>query len=174
MQINALLVLWSGGWRERTDWAAISGGMRVEALMGLGACQSGAEADRIADQQLALYSAARTEIVVGVEPVGEADTPYLAYLPGDTVTFQGGVERVTGVAVAEDDDGRVTFAPQLRANIFTEQERLDQAVKKMSNGTIRGDSQVATPAHLVNTRPSGPNCCPPDYVPPSEPSSGSG
>lgn len=151
MTTNALLVLWHGGWRERIDYANISTGVRVEGLLGLGSIQSPQEADRVADAQLALFSTPRVEITVGTDPIGAADAPYLGYQLGDTVVANNITERVVAISISEDDNGVLTFVPQLRDSLPDEQERLNLAIKKMSNGTLGGSSKSATPISAVNT-----------------------
>lgn len=155
MHIDTLLVLYNGGWLERTKGQEL----RVEATLGLGALPSPYEAARWADRQLDVYATARTEIAVGVEPAGEADTPYLAYRPGDTVTYEAMEERVVSMAVNIDNLGHLTFAPTLRNVLLTEQERIDQAINRFSKGALRGDSQVATPVNQIGV--GGKDCCPP-------------
>ncbi len=159
--ITALLVRWSGGWLEVTDAPGIEAYGRREALIGLGAVQSTAEAERVARQQLAIYATPRTAIQVA--PVDTATVPLL----GDRVTVPDidgtpVLERVMSRTFTEDDDGLVTFAADVRDVILADRERWEQALKKMSDGTLRGDTKVATPASLVSL--PDPTCCPP--VPP--------
>lgn len=161
MIANALLVLWHGGWRERLNYDVISGSVRVEGLLGLGSIQSPQEADRIADAQLDLFSTPQVEITIGMDPLSEEDTPYLGYNLGDTMTIAESVERVISISITEDDDGILTFVPQFRDSLPTEQDRLNLAIKKMSNGTLGGSSKPATPASLINIATNAPNCCPP-------------
>lgn len=168
MQANALLVRYTLGWLERTDPAAITADGRKEALLGIGAIQSAAEANRIADQQLAVYADVRTAIAADLEPVGPADTPYLAFGVGDTITvddYDGTPveERVISMTVTEDEDGNLTYAPELKDVILGGQERFAQNLKKMADGTMRGDSKVATPVTSVPV--DGAACCAPQ--PPS-------
>lgn len=160
MSTSVLLVRWHGGWHE------VDSGLpdRREALLGLGAVQSVGELERIANRQLDVFSDQRTEITVGLAPVDDTDTPYLAFTTGDTVTVpdEAGAptsERVMAITVTEDEEGIVTFVPVMRDVILDEQARFAQAIKKMSNGTIGGHSKVATPAAQIST--AGRDCCPP-------------
>lgn len=165
MPSNALLIRWNGGWRERTSAASIAAYGRREALLGLGAVQSTSECDRIADEQLAVYDDVREQITADLEPTpGEfVDMPYHNFLVGDTVTVpdsdgEDTVERVLAITVNEDENGELTFAPELKDVILSAAERLEQAVKKYDNGTMRGDSKVATPVSQVGGMDS--TCCP--------------
>lgn len=164
--INAFLVRWFGGWAEVRDDAAIAASGRTEALLGLGAVQSVAEVDRVARKQLAVYADVRTQIRAGLAPRDEADTPYLSFLVGDTVlvpdeTGTATRERVIALTVAQDDaTGDITFAPELKDVLLSQAERAEQTLKKMADGTVRGDSKVATPASQVAIS-TPKDCCPP-------------
>ena len=164
MLANALLVRWYGGWAERVDASSVGTYGRREALLGLGAVQSVEECYRIADQQLAIYQDIRTQITADLVPVDDDDTPYLSFLVGDTITVPdiagtGTAERVMALTVTEDEDGNVTYAPELKDVILGAQERFAENLKKMADGTIRGDSKVATPVASIDT--AGATCCPP-------------
>lgn len=145
-----LLVQWSGGWFEVVDEDADDIYSIRTARLDLGACQSEAEARAIAEAQLATYSTPRRSIEAGIEPVDDSDLPYFAWMVGDTVTVPdedgaSSTERVVALAVTEDPDGVPTFAPDLVSVLLDDVERLMQSSKKMANGTMRGDSRVATP-----------------------------
>jgi hypothetical protein len=160
-----VLVLYRGGWRERE---VPDPDLRIEGLLALGAAQHPVEADRIADSQLDLYAVEREEVTVGIEPIDETDCPYLGFNVGDTIELISDEPepeqiRVVGFAVSEDVNGKITFVPQLKELIFTDQQRRAQAIKKMSNGTFQGDSKVATPAALIDLPKAGPTCCPPVF-----------
>lgn len=163
--LNALLVRWAGGWHEVVDDASVTTHGRREALLGLGAVQSLGELERVAREQLRIYGEPRIEISADVEPVDDTDTPYLGYLVGDTIEVPGmsgalGRERVLALTVAEDQDGNITFAPELRNVLLSRNERIEQAIKKMSDGTLRGDSKVATPVSQISGNTTK-DCCPP-------------
>lgn len=150
MPVNALLVRWTSGWVERTTQSSIVSHGRREALLTIGAVQSLVEAQRVADRQLEQFSDPRTEITVDLEPMSEADTPYLAFRVGDLITVPDmdgtpTAERVRALTVAEDENGNITYVPELKDRILEQREAQQQALKKMSNGTIRGQSVVASP-----------------------------
>jgi hypothetical protein len=150
MPVNVLLCRWIGGWREVRNEASIAVYGRREALMGLGALQSPQEVDRVASQQLAIFGDPRTAIAADLAPMGTTDRPYRAFNVGDTITvpnYGGGTisERVRALTGAEDDNGEITYSPELGDLILETQERQAQAIKKMSDGTLEGESPVATP-----------------------------
>jgi hypothetical protein len=150
MPVNVLLCRWIGGWREVRNEASIASYGRREALMGLGALQSPQEVDRVAGQQLAIFGDQRMAIAADLEPMGAADRPYRAWNVGDTITvpaYGGGTisERVRALTGAEDDNGEITYSPELGDLVLETQERLEQGLKKMADGTLDGESPVATP-----------------------------
>jgi hypothetical protein len=137
---NVLLIRWVGGWTEVVDSASVTARGRIEATLSLGAVQSLEEAHRIGVEQLAIYATERTQVTAGIEPAGTADTPYRAYTVGDTVTApnaagSGVAQRVVAITVAEDEDGYVTYAPELNDLIVGAEERLTERIRKLSTGT---------------------------------------
>lgn len=165
---NVLLCRWAGGWHEVVDAASVATYGRRVALLGLGAVHSIAEVERIAGEQLGIYADPRTAISADHVPVewsaedGSTDMPYWDFGVGDSIHVPdidgvSSVERVVAITVAMDEDGVVTYSPELKDVILGQQERWEQATKKMSDGTMRGDSKVATPTGLVAT--SSPTCC---------------
>jgi len=151
MPTNALLVRWSGGWHEVTDPASIAANGRREAMLSLGAVQSVGELERIAAKHLELFGRVRSQITADTEPIGDSDTPYWAYKPGDTITVPDADgtpvrERVVSMRVSVDQDGNLAFTPQLKDLVLEEEERFDQTIKKMTNGTFGGSAASSTPA----------------------------
>lgn len=154
MGANALLVRWVGGWHEVADEAPT---VRREAVLGLGASQSIAEVERIAADQLAVYREPRRQVSVGLQPSSENETPYLGFTIGDTCVVPDEAadqwaERLVAVTVAMDADGRISYAPEFADVIASNVERWEQALKKFSNGTMRGDSKAATPVANIGRR----------------------
>lgn len=147
---NTLLVRWSGGWREVLNQASIDDKGRREARLDLGALQSAAEVDRVGHKQLEIYADRREAITAEIVPVDETQIPPIAFDVGDTVTVPDSdgnpvQERVMSITYAMDGD-RLTFAPELKDIRLQSAERWEQALKKKSDGTFRGDSKVATPS----------------------------
>lgn len=170
MRVNALLVRWAEGWREVVHQGSIDALGRREALLSLGAIQTREEVDRVAGMQLAVIAFPRMAIGSDLAPMGEADRPYRAFNVGDTITvpdYAGGVisQRVRALTGAEDDNGEITYSPELGDLILEEQERTLQTIKKMSDGTLDGDSPVAQPRLRVQMQRI--------WSPPSPPPAGS-
>lgn len=150
MPVNVLMCRWVGGWREVRNEASIAAYGRREAFLSTGALQSPQEVDRVAGEQLGIFGDPRTAIAADLEPMGQADRPYRAWNVGDTITvpnYGGGTisQRVRALTGAEDENGEVTYSPELGDLILETQERHELAIKKMADGSMDGESPVATP-----------------------------
>lgn len=158
MIVTALLVRWMGGWHDVTDAEAVTRWGRKEAMLGLGAVEELSEVETVSREQLVIFGDPLTEISCDTFPVGEPDTPYIAYRPGDTVTVPSRVglppapERVQSITVTMDDDGRVTYATELRHVLMDERERFAENLTKLANGSIGGYSKVAQPMNMPPPR----------------------
>jgi hypothetical protein len=166
---NVALVRWSNGWHEVADDDSVAAYGRRESLLGLGAAQSIPEVERVASRQLEVYASPREAITPEVEPNSTADTPYLGYTVGDTITVPAAdwspvQERVMALTVEEDDNGYVRYVPELKSVLLAGDERFALWLKKMADGTMTGTSKAATPVAQISQRQSAPDCCPP--VPP--------
>jgi hypothetical protein len=151
MIVTSLLVKWSEGWHEVASLTGIAMWGRKEATLGLGAAQSVDEVNTVGTQQLTIFADPRTEIACDVAPRTEAETPIAGYTAGDTIivpdrTGQPPIrERIQAITATVDEDGRVTYAVELRDVLLDEQERMAESIAKMANGTLGGDSKVAQP-----------------------------
>ncbi len=157
-----LMVKWPGGW-HMVD-ATPPGERPKMALLGLGYVPSVAELERIAAQQLVRYADVRTAIVVGVEPRSDTETPGLGVRVGDTVQvpdIDGDLvdARVLSVTVEPGDHGHLRYSVEIADVIATRYEADATALKKMVDGTLRGDSRPASPVSAITATPA--NCCPP-------------
>jgi hypothetical protein len=147
------LVRWAGGWSQ--VGSPVPTGREV--LLGLGALQVEDEMLRVSQAQLADFADPRTEIAADVVPMGLADLPVVAFGVGDFITvpdFDGTptVERVISIGGTLDENGRLSWAVDLKDRLLDERERTEQALKKMINGTLRGASKVATPVGDIARR----------------------
>lgn len=175
MIANHLLVRYAYGWYEvkgdytpqqwaPPPWEPAPEPYRKEAVLGLGAVQSPGEVVRVTREQLGWFGNPRTAITADVAPVDDTDTPYLAWGIGDFLTVSDVddapvVERVIGLTVTEDDEGTVTFAPELKDQILTDYERWQRNLDKLANGSVSGNSAVAQPIATVAS--AGDSCCTP-------------
>lgn len=117
--VNALLVRWSEGWLEVEDAASILAHDRHEDFLSVGDAQSAAEAERVAVAVLAVRAWPSEETVVGIEPDGDGDVPYLDFGVGDVITVpdSSGVPtlcRVVGITVTADEEGFPVYAPTVQ------------------------------------------------------------
>jgi hypothetical protein len=116
---NALLVRWSDGFIEVVDATSIAAIGRREAFLSAGNAPSVDEATRIAEAVLFQYATEQEEITAAVEPIDDDDQPYVAFAVGDAITVPDSsgtpvFRRVVGLTVTEDDDGDLTYAPELK------------------------------------------------------------
>lgn len=166
MITTALLVRWFNGWHDVTSAAGVAAHGRKEAALGLGASQDLNEVNTVANQQLVYFADPRTEIACDLFPIGNADTPYVAFACADRLVVPdvpgrpASKETVQAITVTSDDDGRVTYAVELRDVLLDERERFAETLTKMANGTIGGTSRVGQPVSTVASI-NQPNCCPP-------------
>lgn len=158
MIVTALLVSWTGGWHDVTDAGAVARWGRKEAMLGLGAVEELSEVETVSREQLVTFGDPLTEISCDTFPVGEPDTPYVGYRPGDMVTVPGRAgnpplaERVQSITATMDDDGRVTYATELRDVLMDDRERFAENLTKLANGSIGGYSKVAQPTSMAPSR----------------------
>jgi hypothetical protein len=153
MPTNVLLVRWKDGWHEVVDAASVATHPRHEAFLALGALQSIAEVDRVAGMQLSVIAHPRVAVAADHDPIDLSDRPYRSYNVGDIITVPNygtgtSGQRVRAITGAEDESGEVTYSPELGDLLLEEQERVMQAVKKMSDGTLEGESAVAQPTRV--------------------------
>lgn len=148
--VTLLLVRYNGGYFEVENAAAVAQWGRKEGFVQLGSVSDHDEAERIATAILGFQNAPRVATTLGVEPVGVGDAPYADYAVGDTISAPDvggalGTQRVMSLTVAEDADGDVTFANELKATFLVQEEAFDRQLKKLLNGSMRGQTLAANP-----------------------------
>lgn len=147
---TALLVRYAGGYTVVEDAAAIAAWGRKEGFLQLGGVSDRDQAERVATAVLGFQGAPRVTTTLGVEPTGTADEPYVDYDVGDSITAPdeaGGSssQRVVSITVVEDENGDVSFANELKAPFLLEEEAFNRQLKKLLNGSMRGQTQAANP-----------------------------
>lgn len=151
MPTNALLIKYENGWAERTTTATPE---RIEAMLAVGALNSLPEVERVADGQLDVFGDPREQVTFALSPsvtatAANGDTVVTPLAAGGTST-----ERIQTRGVSENANGDVTVALIVKDGVLEAQEAFDQAVKKMSNGTLGGVAVVATPAVPIYIAPA--------------------
>lgn len=124
---------------------------RLEGFLSLGSTQAKADAQAIAQRVVDGRSVPSVTVTAQVEPAGVSDTPYEGFWVGDTVTCpdEKGNSlrvRVASMTVAETDMGDPIFTPELLLPATQSDLALQRWLKRMSNGTIGGIVQSASPA----------------------------
>lgn len=147
---TVLLVRYGGGYIEVQNAAAVAAWGHKEAFLQLGAVSDRDQAERVANAVLAFQGDPRISTTLGIEPTGVGDEPYVDFAVGDEITAPdetGGssLQRVMSLTVAEDENGDVSFANELKANFLIPEEAFNRQLKKLLNGSIRGQTQAANP-----------------------------
>lgn len=148
--VTLLLVRYDGGYFEVEDATAVAEWGRKEGYVQLGSVSDHDEADRIATAILAFQNAPRVATTLGVEPTGAGDDPYADYEVGDTISAPdvgsgSASQRVMSLTVSEDANGDVSFANELKATFLVQEEAFDRQLKKLLNGSMRGQTLAANP-----------------------------
>ncbi len=147
---NYLLVRWKEGYVVVED-AASQGQYGVkQALLTLSSVTDEDEAIRVGQATLGYSAAPRVAAVAGIEPTGSGDSPYVDWNVGDTIsapdeTGGSSTQRVMAITVVEDDDGDATFTPELRDTLSVLEQRTQRWLKRLLNGSLRGQSDSASP-----------------------------
>ena len=146
---NSLLSRWSGGWHGYTVSPGV-GERRKEATFALGAVRSTGEVERIAAQQLSDLADVRSAVTIGWEPVGSGDMPYESCHVGDLIIVpdRDGTpvsEEIISFTVDVDDNNELAFKAEIKDVVLSAQERFENSLKKMTDGTLRGSVTVTTP-----------------------------
>lgn len=145
-----MLVRWKGGYMEETDAGGVTEWGRKEGFLQLGNVTEVTEVDRISAAVLGFQGEPRVATTLSIEPSGDGDEPFVDFAVGDTITAPDETEaaatqRVMSLTVVEDENGEVTYANELRNTLALQEERFDNQLKQMSNGTLRGSSDSASP-----------------------------
>lgn len=156
--VNALLVRYAAGYEWVEDDDSIDTYGRREGYLTLGSIESSAEATRIARAILVDKASPATSITAGLEPASSADEPYVAFEVGDYVNAPDEFGeptslRVVGLTVGEDAEGNPTFTPELDSLADVREQQLNRWLKRMSNGTLGGSVESASPAPDVGLGP---------------------
>lgn len=161
---NAFLVGWPKGWLDRTRQESVDDvGYRVEATLGLGAALSIKEAWRDADAELDRLARTQETYELSFVPRDVTEVPGIGWFVGDFAAIEHperGTEAVEIVAcrVTVDDDGYVEFAPKMGDVWDDHATATNRTMKKMANGTLGGQSKIATP---IDGTFFDTDCCPP-------------
>ena len=143
---NALLTRFDSGFRTDTDASSISANGRREAFVALSNVRSNANSDTIVAAYLANFKAGVTTVTADVVPTATAQTPYVGgWAAGASVTVPrpsnsgtGEVMQVRSVTVSEDNDGVLSFTPELMRKEESRSVLVNQQLQRLGNGTLNG------------------------------------
>lgn len=148
---NAAILRFSSGWREASDTSSITAHGRHEGFLSLGTAPSQEQGQLAAQALFADAGRPRDAIVVTHEgPVGSGEEPYADYDVADTITApardgQATSQVVKAITVSEDAEGNPIFVPELQSLSDAFEGRLQRWLKRMSAGTVSGQSENASP-----------------------------
>jgi hypothetical protein len=143
---NALLTYWANGLIEVRDDASIAASGRREDMYNTSAA-SEEEATRLATVELNFRSL-DTEgggISMAIEPDTEANTPYISFLPGDSVTIPsldpitnptGVLLRVMSIMVEQDELGNPVFTLELNRKLPVRERDTNRLLREMGGKTL--------------------------------------
>lgn len=150
-QKNVLLVRYAEGYREVSDSSDVSSNGNREGFLSLANLDEPTAVDDAGEKWLDSLTAPVPAITAGIEALSEAETPYVGWRVRDQLTMpnEAGTPtayRVTAITVTEDEDnGALTFTPELRSNLEVTRERVERWLKRLSDGTLDGKSAGTTP-----------------------------
>lgn len=145
---TSMLTRWNGGWHDQTT----KGVVRREAMLSLGAAQAVDMVTTVALGQLEQADEKLRTVSATITP-HPGDDPFVDFLAGDRLIVPDRHDSTTRelvreIVVTEDDDGNLEHQLTLGAIVLEPDEALAQAIKKMTPGTMRGQSKVATPVSV--------------------------
>ncbi len=154
MPATVLLVQYNGGLMAVVDEGAVAERGRREAYLSLGSVSDPVVARQIGLDQISVFGRNRRTLTADIEPLGEDDTPAAGFGPGDQATVSDGVlvtgvDKIASVTMTEDEDGQPTYATEIGDMVAEAQQRFEQTLSSLDQGTLNGQSKVATPSLIV-------------------------
>jgi hypothetical protein len=141
---NALLVAFKDSCVYVTDAPSIATYGLRESYLELGTVESRDLAIEVATAVLAVQSQRRASLIVDPLPRYAPDG-FIDYQLGDTLAALGD-QRVVGLTISSDDEGRASVIPELRDRVAIEQEALDRLLRRVADGTMKGATEQSTRA----------------------------
>jgi len=147
---NVILIRWGDGFIEGVVEDSETTYGRKETLLSISNVTSGPSALWTAYATIVPISVPEVSIVVGIEPEDTGDEPYSAFDIGDAVTCDDidGTPtsyRVAAISCNEDDDGNLSWFPELATARDIQAQRWERWLRRTANGTLDGRSRAATP-----------------------------
>lgn len=155
-EFTHVLVEWGDGQLDGGTVAETTHG-RLETFLSLSNVRNGPSAIRTAAATVTPLSDVTESVVVEIQPEDAADTPYLAFGIGDTVSVSTGAltsdYRVVAISCQEDEEGYLTWLPELATATEIYQQKQQRWLRRTSNGTLDGVSKSATPSseHIMSS-----------------------
>lgn len=147
---NVLLVKHDKGYREYKWDTSIGTYARREQYVEQGDVADNVSIDEIAVGLMRSRVLPSDAMSLQVNPVDDADTPYLSHGIGDYVTVEG-IEtdeslRVVGMTVGFDVNGFPVFTPEVNTQRQIAEQRFQAWLNRVNNGLLKGSTFRASPA----------------------------
>lgn len=149
---NVLLTRYDSGFRTDSSSASISTNGRREGFLSLGQVRNSPNTDTPVAQYLASLASGVTTLTAEIVPTATAECPYVGqWEPGASVSVprpsnSGAAEtvQVRAMTVREDDNGVVSFTPELVRSVETRASLTNRTLQRLGNGTLAGRSSAAS------------------------------
>ena len=149
---NALLTRFDSGFRTDSSSSSISANGRREGFLALGQVRNSPNTTTAINQYLSTLGSGATTLTAEIVPTTTAETPYVGqWEPGASITVPrpsnaGAAEtvQVRAMTVSEDDNGVVSFTPELIRSVETRASLTNRTIQRLGNGTLAGRSAAAS------------------------------
>lgn len=154
---NHVLIEWGDGQLDGGISASESTYGRKESFLSISNVRNGPSAIRTAVATLTPLSTPATSIVVEIQPDSSGEIPYIDFNIGDSVDVSSAALtdsfRVVAITMQEDENGYLTWLPELATATDIYQQRQQRWLRRTANGTLDGQSRSATPSseHILSS-----------------------
>lgn len=149
-QTNIVLARYKGGYREGLLTTNATNNGRREGFLSLASVNERSAVDNATGKYLAQLGYPIPTATVDIEPLTAGETPYVSWRTRHQITVpdESGTPtayRVSAITVTEDDNGDLTFVPELRSNMDVTVQRYQTWLDRLSNGTLDGRGAGTVP-----------------------------
>lgn len=154
---NHVLIEWGDGQLDGGIPASEATHGRLESFLSLSNVRNGPSAIRTAVATLTPLADVAESVVVEIQPTETDDVPYLDFGMGDTISVSTTAltqdYRVVAISCQEDENGYLTWFPELATATEIYQQKQQRWLRRTANGTLDGQSRSATPSsdHILSS-----------------------
>jgi hypothetical protein len=139
---NVILVAYKTGHVEVSDAVSIAANGRRETYLELGTVEDRDLAIDVATAVLEVQSQRRASVVVDPLPRYAPDG-FIDFQLGDTLSTFGD-QRVVGLTISQDDEGRASVIPELKDRVSVREEEVNRWLRRLSDGAMGGATEQAS------------------------------